>query len=337
MKNKSKLRVYYWDNCRFILMMMVIFIHSSNAYGWTWWKSLTQPFYITYLMCAFTMISGFWYKQRSTKYILTHLFFPFLIFSSFNIFLRKVFAEDTPVGGGGDYYIGQIGYAMWYIWALFLYYMLFTVVAKRIRSGILLFIALIISVLAGVFEITNYIELKRVTYFFPFFILGFMLCKYGSAWLERQRKKPLVWLILLMTMSIVAVILQNNVFNIVKFAVGKAYIHGMSDVAYHLFTIMFSVVMAISFIIVVPDKKMLISVYGRRTLNAYLLHMSIIMPFGWYLSRNYATEWYGYVWNLFIIPSSCLVLFTIFVDRRMNIILSIPDILKEQNQNERLR
>ena len=154
-----------------------------------------------------------------------------------------------------------------------------------------------------------------------------MLSKEYSDWLEKQKKTPAFWLILLLAMSIIAVLLQNHVYNIVYFTDGKAYILGIRDVSYHLFTMMFSVMMAISFIIVVPDKKMLFSKYGRRTLNAYLLHMSVIMPFGWYLSRNVATEWYGYVWNLVIIPLLCLVLFTSFVDKWMNIILSIPNVL----------
>ena len=100
MNDKARPRVYYWDNCKFILMIMVIFLHSSNAYEWTWWKALTQPLWFTYMMCAFTMISGYWYKKRSMQHIFIHLFLPFLIFSSLNIFMRRIFAVETPVGGG---------------------------------------------------------------------------------------------------------------------------------------------------------------------------------------------------------------------------------------------
>lgn len=68
-------------------MMMVVMTHSVNVYqldGYEW----IQYFWIlimTYTMPLFMMISGFWYKQRNTKYCLKHYLYPCLVFSVINI------------------------------------------------------------------------------------------------------------------------------------------------------------------------------------------------------------------------------------------------------------
>ena len=80
-------RIYLWDNLKVMLMMMVVMTHSVNVYqldGYEW----IQYFWIlimTYTMPLFMMISGFWYKQRNTKYCLKHYLYPCLVFSVINI------------------------------------------------------------------------------------------------------------------------------------------------------------------------------------------------------------------------------------------------------------
>lgn len=78
-------RIYLWDNLKVVLMMFVVMTHCVVPYqltgnGGSW----LQPYWVmimTFTMPLFTMISGFWYKERPLKQILLKLGVPMLIFT----------------------------------------------------------------------------------------------------------------------------------------------------------------------------------------------------------------------------------------------------------------
>ena len=60
-------------------------------------------------------------------------------------------------------------------------------------------------------------------------------------------------------------------------------------------------------------------------MNVYLLHMAIVFPVCWYLLRPYMHYWYGYILYAVVVPSIIVVLlFSDFVDRNMQFVLSLP-------------
>lgn len=113
-------RVYLWDNLKVITMLMVVMTHSICPYQSECWTGYYWILIMTFSMPLFTIISGYWYKPRTFKHVFLRFLYPCILFSGI-IF----------VGGGEFYepYKKQIpylnfGYAMWYLWALFVYYLI---------------------------------------------------------------------------------------------------------------------------------------------------------------------------------------------------------------------
>ena len=83
--------------------------------------------------------------------------------------------------------------------------------------------------------------------------------------------------------------------------------------------------MSVCVILLMPNKQYSITRYGARTMNVYMLHMSIVFPLSWYCLRPIMDEWYGYVLYIIAVPTLCSFLFSQEVDRFMKSILSLPD------------
>lgn len=86
-----------------------------------------------------------------------------------------------------------------------------------------------------------------------------------------------------------------------------------------------TLVMSVCVILLMPNKQYSITRYGARTMNVYMLHMSIVFPLSWYCLRPIMDEWYGFVLYIIAVPTLCTFLFSQEVDRFMKSILSLPD------------
>lgn len=86
-----------------------------------------------------------------------------------------------------------------------------------------------------------------------------------------------------------------------------------------------TILMSLSLIAIMPNKKYCFSCFGTRTMNVYLLHMAFVFPLCWFLLKPYMNCLLGYALNIIVIPTLvCAFLFSEFVDRKMQIILSMP-------------
>ena len=86
-----------------------------------------------------------------------------------------------------------------------------------------------------------------------------------------------------------------------------------------------TIVMSLSLIAIMPNKKLWFTQLGTRTMNVYLLHMAIVFPICWYFLKPYMHYWWGYVLYIVVVPlfvSVCL--FSEFIDKRMQVLLTLP-------------
>ncbi|OWV16419.1 hypothetical protein B7990_11810 [Fibrobacter sp. UWB4] len=84
-------------------------------------------------------------------------------------------------------------------------------------------------------------------------------------------------------------------------------------------------VMSVSLIAIMPNKKYWFTQYGTRTMNVYLLHMSIVFPVCWCFLRPFMHCWYGYVSYAVLVPLFVIFLcFSDFVDKEMKKVLLVP-------------
>lgn len=156
-------------------MVLVIVTHCIVPYQFAGekWVPYIWIFIMTFTMPMFTVISGYLYKDRSLKEVIARFLYPCVIFSFLNNYIGGGIPLYVEKVGAGYF---KIGYTMWYLWALFIYYAIVPIIIRNLGWK-----SLVVIGLSGVF-ITDFIplpnsiiQLCRVINFFPFFLLGMFL------------------------------------------------------------------------------------------------------------------------------------------------------------------
>lgn len=216
---------------------------------------------------------------------------------------------------------------MWYIWALFVYGMVTPWLMKCLGLNKLLVLSLVVSFVCGFKFVSNdWLDARRIVHFYPFYVIGMWLRTkersiYEASIHTRNR--------CLMVFLVCHVVYFFLCYRFPGFCYGTGFIgcHGLSIVglAFKWANFILTLVMSISLIMIMPNKELGYSRYGSRTMNAYMLHMSIVFPLSWYYFRPFMNEWYGYILTVAVVPAICLVLFSKKVDDMMKSVLTLPD------------
>lgn len=106
-------RDFRLDTIKTIMILGIVVEHSLIVYGYPRSHELFWALMISWLMPMFTIISGYLYKQRKLKELLSKYLYPMFLFSAAIFALGFLFYDKYHEG------INIIGYAMWYLWALF--------------------------------------------------------------------------------------------------------------------------------------------------------------------------------------------------------------------------
>lgn len=311
-------RVYLWDNLKVITMLMVVMTHSICPYQSECWTGYYWILIMTFSMPLFTIISGYWYKPRTFKHVFLRFLYPCILFSGI-IF----------VGGGEFYepYKKQIpylnfGYAMWYLWALFVYYLITPYLLRHFQLKTILIVSFFIALIVGIIPYINMtFQFSRVICFYPFFLLGVILKeKYESyIYTFTQRKKA----VFVMSICILIYVIAQASFPGIVFATGFTNGYGLhlSGLIFRLFTQIMCIIMSLSMILIIPNKQFWFTRYGSRTMNVYLLHMLIVFPICWHYCTPFMHTWYGYTTMIILVPLLCCLLFGTWIDKMMRKIL----------------
>lgn len=316
-------RVYLWDNIKVILMVLVILTHSVCIYqiGGGKWIEYYWVFVMTYTMPLFTLASGYWFKQKAFGKVLYRFLWPCIIFSIVNFAWGSLFYEPYKEATLNTYL--RFGYAMWYLWALFIYYLLTPLLLRYLRLSTLFVLSLAFALIAGVIPfIGGALQLSRVICFYPFFIMGMLLREHSDQMKPIGRKYQ--WAIVLLTLSILYIVI-DFFFPGVVYQTGFVSGYGLSirGFVWRVFTYFMCMAMCLAVIYAMPEKKLWFSKYGTRTMNVYLLHMLIVFPCTWYVGSAIKDEWYGYVFLIIGVPLLCMPLFSKKVDCLMKKVLLI--------------
>ena len=311
-------RIYLWDNLKVLLMIMVVMTHCVNVYQLQgeYWIQFYWIFIMTFTMPLFTLISGYFYKERTLRYSIERFLYPCVVFSILN------YLVGIPSGAYPNGISPKSGWAMWYLWALFVYNIIMPFLLKIVNEKKLLIFSFSFALVCGFkFFPNEYLDCCRVVFFFPFFVLGNYLKKNN---LQIRREMSFI----LMLFSLVSYCLLTVKFYGFPYGAGFMRTHGVNLFAFgaRWANYVLTVIMSISLIAIMPNKKYWFTKFGTRTMNVYLLHMTIVFPVCWYLLRPYMHCWYGYVLYVAVVPAVVVILlFSDFVDKKMHAVLSLPE------------
>ena len=278
-----KKRDAYFDNAKFILILLVVIGHfleplvKENLLS----RSVYLLFY-SFHMPAFVLISGFFSKVDKSPFKLK-LIMKFLVpYISFQL-LFLIFAYFV-LPNQYDLSLTRMlfpAYIYWFLPALFAWNLLLPIFVG-IGKKYSLMIAFSIGILSGYVDfIDGKLTISRVLVFLPFFLLGFFLTNDDFEKFRDLLNKKIVVTICGVLFALCVVIgpfidhrwlwgyLPYSLLQSTEWYAG----------VYRIVLYLIAIGMIVAFFSFVPDKNTFYTKFGTRTLTVYLLHGFIVKEF----------------------------------------------------------
>lgn len=271
-KVENTTRVYFFDNLKYVLILLVILGHLFEIY---YDKShvMKAGFNFIYLfhMPLFILISGYFSKKFKPEKILNFFLLCFLslflIRTLDTLFLNKPF----------NYNFLSFQSASWYLFALAIYNITLPLIKSFKKQYVIAFSVLFALYVGYVVSVKDLFIASRIIVFYPFFLLGY----YTSLDDIKKVVKPKYSLISLL--GIITIFLFFYFFkdlyvlrglftgrNSYKTVFGDYYIYGGIIRFIYYIVALITMIMVMN---IVPKCKIFLSKYGARTLQIYIFQM----------------------------------------------------------------
>lgn len=288
---KTQNRNYLIDNSKGLLIFLVVLGHSLEFIRKDYEVArLLYVFIYEFHMPVFVFISGYLSKnvEKGRRNAVRNFLTPFLLFNIIwnlitlvgPLFLRGEFTE-LPSEQAFSFFIP--GWALWYIFAMFLWKILLPDLLKFKNIFILSVIAGIFVKLSG--EFGSYMALSRTITFAPFFLAGY----YSSEEkLKRFRKFTRfnilnkVPSILILIIGVLIALIFVNYSNIADefFWADRSYsnfnIEIFTGILLYIAVYIIGFAFVYVFINLMPENQTFLSKIGKNTLSVYFLHTYFI-------------------------------------------------------------
>ena len=277
-------RIYKFDNLKFLLISLVVIGHFADLYV-NKYASMRFIFIIIYSfhMPLFLFVTGFFqkkinsFKDISLKKILFYIFLiSFMKISMF--YIEKHYQPFSSF----ELFSGTEGY--WYLSVTIIYTMILPLI-KNLKFSYLFIFSIIIGLFVGYdSSINDFFYLSRAIVFFPFYLLGYNFSNNKKIILDITNNKILKIISFIIIVAFLYYCINNLEF-IYKYRMlftGRnpySYITDFNCTYKHrLLTYFISLVIGFCVLCIIPNKKMkIISNLGKKTLQVYVLHQTIIM------------------------------------------------------------
>lgn len=321
MNQVTKGRDFRLDTIKTIMIMGIVVEHTLIIYGYPRKHELFWGAFIGWIMPMFTLISGFLYKPRPIKELVSKYLYPMFLFSAINFFVGFLFYYRYNNGF-------VIGYAMWYLWALFWFAIITTFLLKilDIRIAIIVsFFSVIVylhflplSSLLSMWAMR--LQVNRIVGFYPFYLLGVYLRKKDFL---KPPDRITLWRVVLFGTMIVNLILCYLKRGFAYMSAFYLTPHsGIVSVIKYLISYVVISVICISIIKSISNKENFLAQYGERTLNVYLLHMLVVFSVGYGLFSRLGYSYLYVVVNCLVACGLCLPFFSNKVAKIMSVVMS---------------
>ncbi len=300
-----KQRDPYFDNARFILVVLVVFGHFispvRNDHELIY---QTNNFLSLFRMPALILLTGFlakgFYKEGYIEKITKKIFIPYIIFQVIYTYYYYHLYDRASVTL--DLFSPQ--YTLWFLLSLFIWNLLLFIFTKMKYP---LIIAVALGVGVGFIDSAgHYFSIHRTFVFFPFFLLGYYLKKEHFRFLYYWQSKVVAAVILVVIWFAIDVFSHSEarswvlgMSNYEGMGYDQWYIGGVRIMFY-----LFSICVAFSFLAFIPKNRTFFTHLGTRTAYVYLLHGALIRT----LYEVLFPEQFTTIWQYLVIPVYALIM-----------------------------
>lgn len=279
----KNIRDPYFDNVKFILILLVIFGHvlASNFYHPI--ERGIYNFIFSFHMPLFVFISGYFTefnnKKKSIKGIF-RIFETFICFQIIHMLLGYAFGKEITLKS-----IIVPGYTLWYLLSFLCWRIALFITKPSPYSTKTIIISILLFFTMGFVPISTSFSFQRIFFFFPFFVMGFY-----SKHHDYLNKLPNISTrnALLVLSFIILVNVLAATFSIPSFIYDKRLFYG--DTPYYNFKysvfflismrfayLVMAIIMSILILKVIPHHNTKYTIYGKDTLFFYLYHSILIV------------------------------------------------------------
>lgn len=178
-----KRRILYWDVIKFFAIFLVVYGHVIqylNPSGRSLWDSFIGESMVSFHMPLFMIVSGYFARslfKKDIKETVKNKFVQLVIPSVTTYFITGViliFLRHTPMVEGFKSLLGYCVTSYWFLKALFIFYVLTSVLYLITRRNVLFAILLVALLLLLPTDILDYVHCISM---YPYFIVGLLLYK----------------------------------------------------------------------------------------------------------------------------------------------------------------
>lgn len=314
------LRIYKFDSIKVWCMLLVIIVHTlNNSYG-SVGQEMIRFFCLCYTMPMFAFISGYFSKPDSSfRKNVTTLLIPCILFTLVNDGVQLLVCPNY------HFTLTTPGFAMWYLWALFVYRISLPYLLKIPNIIILSFV--LTWIVGFIPQINRTMSLSRIICFLPYFLLGYKIAneKYFHKWkriiltpINKWGGVILLFLIFLIWWMIIYIRPGYTI------ATGFDGGYGLSIMGMILRMALQATILITGFLVIrlFPNKKLWFTRYGVRTMNVYLLHSIIVLPLAYQVFPPFVeADWLERIMMIALPTVLCIPLFSRVVDKTMKLLL----------------
>ncbi|MEV5710523.1 acyltransferase family protein [Actinoallomurus sp. NPDC052274] len=275
----------FFDNAKFLAIVLVVMGHSIVNLRDVRFAHALYLFVYTFHMPVFIVITGYFsrnftFSGGKARKLITNLGVPYIVFeTAYSTYHWAVGHSAFQISLLDPYYL------TWFLMALFLW-RLSTPVWQQIRWPVL--VALIISLLSGMSDLPDELEMHRTFGLVPFYVLGLMLKQEHFDLLKQTKARVLGALTLLFGFVFTFFVADRHMTTEwVYWRSPNAHMHvnNLTGTGMRLGLMIAATILVAAFLTMVPAKQTWFTGLGGATLYAYLLHgfLTKLMEYmGWY-------------------------------------------------------
>ncbi len=304
---EGKNRIAIWDNLRFILIFLVVLGHFADYYTK---QSVNMRilflFIYAFHMPTFIFVSGLFSKRAVAQKDYRKVFEYFVLYLFTKIFLFCMRMIGT--GSIGSFSLFAEGGVPWFAFALAVF-LLITMALQKLDKRYLFLFSVTLACFAGYDNNINArLALSRIIVFYPFFLAGYYMDANKLLCYFKQKKMMVVSVLALIGIVIVSNCCINRIYWIRPLLTGQNPFESLGD--YYKWGILLragcylmSFLLIFITISLTPQKSGVISRWGQRSLQVYVLHYGFVyLFFGILDGEKWVNKIFGgrHIWIVFV-------------------------------------